>query len=109
MASRREAANYGVVGCNAILVLIGLERGNKDGVVVVMVVGQDKCITAASSDGEAPSVISVELQDWFGPNLIFFEIVGGRGPRSVLTVVLDLAKDLGLVFVERMHCQVWVR
>ena len=50
-----------VVGCNAILILLGLERGDKDGVGVAMVAGQDVKITAVISDGEAPSIAHVEL------------------------------------------------
>ena len=44
-----------------ILVLLSIERGNKDSFVVAMVVSQDVLITATILDVESPSVICIEL------------------------------------------------
>ena len=59
--SQSEAVHYGVVVCNAILVLLGLKGGNKDGVGVAMISSQNVLITAAILDGESPSVVYVDL------------------------------------------------
>ena len=59
VALRSEAVHNRVVGCNAILVLIGIKGGDKYCVGVIMVSGQDVLITAVRSDGEAPSVVFV--------------------------------------------------
>ena len=69
MDLQSEAVNNGVVGCNAILILPGLEGGNKNCVGVTIVGGQDELITAVSSDGESPSVVCLYLGDRFGPNV----------------------------------------
>ena len=52
-----------------ILVLLGIEGGDKDCVVVTMLDGQDVLITAGSYCGESPSFIYVKLGDWFGQNV----------------------------------------
>ena len=59
VALRSEAVHDRVVGCNVILVLIGIKGGDKYCVGVIMVSGQDVLITAVRSDGEAPSVVFV--------------------------------------------------
>ena len=64
-----EAVCDGVLGCSSIIVLIGLEKGDKDGFGVLMVGDQYVLITAARSDGEASSVIYVDLRYWLGPNM----------------------------------------
>ena len=51
VALQSEAVNSGVVGCNDILLLLGIESGINDCVEVKTVGGQDAMITAASSDG----------------------------------------------------------
>ena len=66
-----EAVNYGVVGFSVFLVLVGLEGGDKDFVVVTMLGDQDVLVTATSSDGEAPNVIYIYIGYQFGPNLHF--------------------------------------
>ena len=71
VASQSEAEHYVVVGCNAILVLLGIAGGGKDCVGVAMIGGNYSLVTAARSDGEASSVIHVKLGDWFGPNVNF--------------------------------------
>ena len=43
-----------------------------------MVGGWCVFITAAISDGEAPSVVCVELGDWFFPNVHFVLADGGK-------------------------------
>ena len=50
VASQIEAVHNGVVGCNVILVLIDLEGGYKNCVVITMVGGQNILITPAISD-----------------------------------------------------------
>ena len=95
-----------------ILFLLGIKRGDTDGIGVTMVGDQDLLITAVRLYGEAPSVFHVDIQYWFGPNVHFFDRMGGsgvRGPISGLEVVLTLDEELGLVLVERMPCQVWER
>ena len=61
VASQSETVSYEVIGCNAILVLIGLEGGDKDCVGVAMVGGKYVLVTAMISDEEASSVICVKL------------------------------------------------
>ena len=51
VASRSEAVQYGVVGCNEIPVLIDLEGGDNNCVWVTIVGHQDVLITASISDG----------------------------------------------------------
>ena len=68
VASQREVVRYGVVDCNAILVLLGLEGGDKDCVGVAKVGDQYVLIIATILDGQASSVISVKLVDWFELN-----------------------------------------
>ena len=46
MALRSEALHYGVLYCNAILVLLGIEWGNKD-FVGVSIVGSQYVLVAA--------------------------------------------------------------
>ena len=71
VASLSEAVHYGVVCCNMILGLLGIERIDKDGVGVTMVGSQDVLITNVSSYEESPSVFCVDLLYWFGPNVHF--------------------------------------
>ena len=54
-----------------ILFLLGIEGGHKDYVGVTMVGGCCVFITTASSDGETPSVVCVELGYLFVPNVHF--------------------------------------
>ena len=63
MTLQSEAVHYGFVGYNANRVPLGLERVNKNIVEVTMIGGHDVLITTASSDGEAPSIIGLELRD----------------------------------------------
>ena len=51
MVSQSEVVHYGVVGYNMTLVLLEINRGDKDGVGVKMVGGQDVLITAAILNG----------------------------------------------------------
>ena len=77
VALSSEAVNYGVVGFSVFLVLVGLEGGDKDFVVVTMLGDQDVLVTATSSDGEAPNVIYIYIGYQFGPNLHFVRSDGG--------------------------------
>ena len=61
VAALSVAVHYGVVGCNLILVLLGLKRGDKDDVGFAMIGGQDVLITAVRLYGEVPSIVCVEL------------------------------------------------
>ena len=54
-----EALHDGVVGGNATLVLLVIERGDKDGVEVTILGSQGLLITAVIEDGEASSVVRV--------------------------------------------------
>ena len=65
VASRIKAVYYGVVGCNKILFLLGLEGGNTDCVGVAMLGSWYVLVTAAIYDGELYSVVCVKLVDWF--------------------------------------------
>ena len=49
VALQSEAVHYGVVVGNAILLILGIKRGNNYGVVVAMVVIQEILITAVRS------------------------------------------------------------
>ena len=71
MASQSESVHCVIVGCNSILVLLGLEMGDKDVVVVEMVGVQDVLNSNARLHGEAPSVIRVELLHQFSPHVHF--------------------------------------
>ena len=71
VALRSEAMNYGVVGCNVVLAILDIVGGDKDCVVFAMVGGQYVLITAASPDGEAYSVVCVNIGDQFDPNVHF--------------------------------------
>ena len=71
VALKSEAVNYGVVGCNAFLVLHVLEGGDKDCIGFSMVDGQCVLITPVIPDGEAYSVVCVNLGDRFDPNVPF--------------------------------------
>ena len=66
-----EAVNYGVVGCNTVLVILDIEVDNKDCVGFTMVGGQYVLITAAIPDGKASSVVCVNIGDRFDPNVHF--------------------------------------
>ena len=63
--------NHGVVGCNAVLVIIGLEGFDKDCVGFTMIGGQYVLITSANPDGEVSSVVCVNLVYRFEPNVHF--------------------------------------
>ena len=63
VASQSEAEHYGVVGCNAILVLLGIEGGGKDCVGVAMIGGHYVLLTDVRSGGEASSVVCVNIGD----------------------------------------------
>ena len=71
VASQSEAVHYEVVGCNAILSLLGIEGGYMACVGVNMVGVQYVLVTTASSDGEYPNVICVKLGYRFVPNVNF--------------------------------------
>ena len=71
VALHSEAMNYGVVGCNAVLVIIGLEGADKDCVGFTMIGGQYVFITYAIPDGEVSSVVCVNLGYRFDPNVHF--------------------------------------
>ena len=79
VASQSEAVHYGVVGCNAILVLLGLEGGNMDCVGFAMVGGQYLLVTAAISNGGESSVICVKLGYLFVPYMYFVQADGWKG------------------------------
>ena len=64
-----EAFHKVVIGCNAILVLLGLEGGGRDYIGFAMVGGQYVLVTAASSDGEASIIVCVKLGHGFFPNV----------------------------------------
>ena len=51
VALQSEVVNYGIVGCNAVLVILGIEGGDKDCVGFAMIGVQYVLITAASPDG----------------------------------------------------------
>ena len=53
----------GVVGCNEILVLLGIEGGDKDCVGVAMIGGHYVLVTDVRSGGEASSVVCVNIGD----------------------------------------------
>ena len=71
VALQSEAVNHGVVGCNAVLVIIGLEGTNKDCVEFTMIGGQYVLITSAIPDGILSSVVCVNLVYRFNPNVHF--------------------------------------
>ena len=71
VALQSEAANYGVVGCNAVLVILGIEGVDKDCVGSTMVGGQYVLINSVIPDGEASSVVCVNLGYQFDPNVHF--------------------------------------
>ena len=64
--------NYGVLGCNAVLVIIGLEGVEKDCVGFTMIGGQYVLITSAIPDGIVSRVVCVNLGYRFEPNVHFF-------------------------------------
>ena len=66
-----EAVNYEVVGCITVLVILGIVRDEKDCVGFTMIGGQYVLITAVIPDGEASSVVCVNLRDRFDPNVHF--------------------------------------
>ena len=82
VASQSEAVHYGIVGYNMIIFLLGLNRSYNNGVGVLMVGGQDVSNITAILDVELPSVVRVELQGWFGPNVHFFERMRGKGTKN---------------------------
>ena len=67
---------YGVVGCNKILFLLGIEGGDNGCFGVAIVGGQYVLVTAEISDGEASSVIFLKLGYWFGLNVHFVQADG---------------------------------
>ena len=62
VALHSDAVNYGVVGCNAVLVIIGLEGGYKDCVGLKFLGGYYVLITAVIPDGEAYSDLITSRQ-----------------------------------------------
>ena len=106
---RGEVVHNGIVCCNAILVLLGIEGGENDCVGFKMVGGQDVLITEASSDGEDTFVVCVELGYQFGTMCISFDQMGGKGPISGLMFAVVLVEDLVLGLVDWTTCQVWLR
>ena len=73
--------HYGVVGCNDILVLLGIEGGDKDCVGVAMVGSQYALVTTAISDMEASSVVCVKLGCRLGPNVNLVRSYAWKGIR----------------------------
>ena len=69
VASLSEVVHYVFLGYNVILVLLGLEGGDKDFVGVKMVGGQYVLATAASSDGGASIIVCVKLRYQFVTNV----------------------------------------
>ena len=64
--------NCGVVDCNIVLVIIGLEGVDKDCVGFKMIGGHYVLITSAIPDGEVSIVACVNLGYRFDPNVHFF-------------------------------------
>ena len=71
VALRSEAVNYGVVSCNAVLVLLGIEGVDKDCVGLAIIDGQYVLITSTSPDEEASNVVYVNIGYRFDPNVHF--------------------------------------
>ena len=63
--------NYGLVGCNTVLVILGLEGFNKYCVGFAMIGGQYVLITSDITYGGASSVVFVYLGYQFDPNVNF--------------------------------------
>ncbi len=61
----RQTSHDGVVGCNAVVVTLGLEGLLEDEVAVGVEGNHDVLVAGASFDGEAASVIGEELAEWF--------------------------------------------
>ena len=87
-----------VVGYNIILVLLGLEGGDKEFVGVTMVGGQDVLIFAERSDGEATSIVCVELGYWFIPNVNLVRSDGEKGTNIRRESCCSLYGRLGIGF-----------
>ncbi len=61
----RQMSHDCVVGCNAVVVTLGLEGLLEDEVVFCMVGNHDILVAGASSDREGASVDGEELAEWF--------------------------------------------
>ena len=98
VALRSGAVNYGLVGCNTVLVILGLEGFNKYCVGFAMIGGQYVLITSDITYGEASSVVYVNLGDRFNPNVYFFYHMGRSG--SGVSIYRALVEYLGLNLLE---------
>ena len=63
MPQRFETLHDGVVGGDAVFILLSLECGLEDGVGIIVVGNHDVLVAAAGVDREPASVVSVELFD----------------------------------------------
>ena len=91
VASRSEVVHNGVVGCNAILVLLGIEGGDKDCVGVTIVGSQDVLITTGALMRNLPMLSVYSLEISLSQMWISFEEMEVRGTRSILRVAIVLA------------------
>ena len=67
----------GIVGGDAMCVLFGHKGGFQDGVGVAMIGNHDLLIAVTRSNGEAPSVVGVELAYMFNMDVQFLGHDGG--------------------------------
>ena len=91
VASRSEVVHNGVVGCNTILVLLGIEGGDKDCVGVTIVGSQDVLITTGALMRNLPMLSVYSLEISLSQMWISFEEMEVRGTRSILRVAIVLA------------------
>ena len=61
----RQTSHDSVVGCNAVVVTLGLEGLLEDEVAVGVEGKHDILVAGACSDGKAASVVGEELVEWF--------------------------------------------
>ena len=96
VASKSDTVNYEVVGCNMIIVLLGIEGKYKDIFGVSFIGDKYVLVTDASSNREATIVICVNIGDWFVPNVHFIQ--SGRWKENKCEGYWSVGRRLWLGF-----------
>jgi hypothetical protein len=73
LVSLAQGVDNGLVGRNSVCVRLGDERASDNGISRRVIANHDVLVTAASSDGEAASVVGEEASGWDGQE---FQSVG---------------------------------